>query len=197
MGSKKKVKKDPNKPKRAQSAFMIYSNENRARIKKKYPDAKFGEMAKLISAEYKELSKEELADLEKKVEKEKERYEREMKNYKPPPGYEDNESKLKTKKKKKDPNAPKRATSAFMFYSTKMRPIIKREKPDIKFTEMGKPIGEKWRELGPENKKECEAMANEDKERSNDEMAKYKAKKEAEDDGIDDDQDDDDSDDDN
>ena len=63
------------------------------------------------------------------VEKEKERYEREMKNYKPPPGYEDNERKSKGKKKK-DPNAPKRAITAFMFYSTKIRPIIKKEQPD-------------------------------------------------------------------
>lgn len=65
--SKKKPKKDPNKPKRPQTAFMIFSNENRARMKEKHPDAKFGEMAKLLSAEYKALGKEELADLEKKV----------------------------------------------------------------------------------------------------------------------------------
>jgi len=194
--SKKKVKKDPNKPKRAQSAFMIYSNENRARVKKKHPDAKFGEMAKLLSAEYKELSEGELAELEKKVEKEKERYEREMKNYKPPPGYGDSEKNLKAKKKKKDPNAPKRATTAFMFFSTKMRPIIKKEKPDIKFTEMGKLIGQKWRELNSDDKKEFEVMADKDKERYNKEMGKYRVKKEADDDGIDDDQDDDDSDDD-
>ena len=65
--SGKKAKKDPNKPKRPQSAFMIFSNENRARIKEENPDAKFGEMAKLLSAEYKNLGKEELADLDKKV----------------------------------------------------------------------------------------------------------------------------------
>ena len=120
-----------------------------------------------------------------------------MKNYKPPPGYEDNVSNLKAKKKKKDPNAPKRATTAFMFYSNKMRPIIKKEKPDIKFTEMGKLIGEKWRGLSSDDKKEFEVMADEDKERYNKEMTKYKVKTEPDDDGIDDDQDDDDSDDDN
>ena len=122
-----------------------------------------------------------------------------MENYKPPAGYEDSETKGKGKKqkKKKDPNAPKRATTSFMFYSSKMRPIIKEEKPDTKFTEMGKLIGEKWREIGSEEKKEFEAMANEDKERYNAEMAKYDAKKQVEDDGMEDDQDDDDSDDDN
>ena len=120
-----------------------------------------------------------------------------MENYKPTAGYEDSETKGKGKKKKKDPNAPKRATTAFMFYSTKMRPIIKEEKPDIKFTEMGKLIGEKWRELSSEDKKEFDDMANKDKKRYSVEMEKYKAKNQAEEDGMDDDQDDDDSDDDN
>ena len=35
--------------------------------KEENPDAKFGEMAKLLSAEYKNLGKEELAELDKKV----------------------------------------------------------------------------------------------------------------------------------
>lgn len=116
-----------------------------------------------------------------------------MENYKPPAGYEDSSAKGKGKKKKKDPNAPKRATTAFMFYSAKMRPIIKEEKPDIKFTEMGKLIGEKWRGLSADDKKEFEEMADEDKKRYDEEMSKYKAKKEAEEDGMDDDQSDDDS----
>lgn len=65
--SKKKTKKDPNKPKRAQSAYMIYSNENRERVKKENPEAKFQDMARLLAAEYKALGKDGLADLEKKV----------------------------------------------------------------------------------------------------------------------------------
>lgn len=116
-----------------------------------------------------------------------------MENYKPPAGYEDNGAKVNGKKKKKDPNAPKRATTAFMFYSTKMRPIIKEEKPDIKFTEMGKLIGAKWRELSAEDKTEFEEMASEDKKRYSDEMAKYNEKKQASEDGMEDDQSDGDS----
>ena len=65
--SKKKPKKDPNKPKRAQTAFMIFSNDNRARVKKENPEAKFGDMAKLLSVEWKDVGEEELAALEKKV----------------------------------------------------------------------------------------------------------------------------------
>jgi len=138
------------------------------------------------------------------VNKQKERYATEMKNYKPPPGYEDDgDEKGVKKKKKKDPNAPKRATSAFMLYSSAMRPIIKKDKPDVKFGEMGKLIGEKWREVSSEEKKKYDAEVNKDKERYNKEMVAYKAKKKAEvddndSDGMDDDNNDsnDDSDDD-
>jgi hypothetical protein len=37
-----KKAKDPNAPKRPLSAFMIFSNESRSRIKEENPSAKFG-----------------------------------------------------------------------------------------------------------------------------------------------------------
>ena len=44
---KKKAKKDPNKPKRNMSAFFLYSNSNRDRVKEENPDAKFGDIVSL------------------------------------------------------------------------------------------------------------------------------------------------------
>jgi|AntRauTorckE5430_2_1112549.scaffolds.fasta_scaffold00204_9 hypothetical protein len=41
---KRKPKKDPNKPKRNMSAFFLYSNANRARIKEDTPGIAFGEV---------------------------------------------------------------------------------------------------------------------------------------------------------
>ena len=41
---KRKPKKDPNKPKRNMSAFFLYSNANRPRIKEDNPGIKFGEV---------------------------------------------------------------------------------------------------------------------------------------------------------
>lgn len=49
---------------------------------------------------------------------------------------EDKPKKAKTKKQKKDPNAPKRALSGFMFYSKDNRERLKSENPDITFGEM-------------------------------------------------------------
>ena len=39
-----KAKKDPNKPKRNMSAFFLYSNANRARIKEEQPGVAFGQV---------------------------------------------------------------------------------------------------------------------------------------------------------
>ncbi|MGK3737748.1 MAG: structure-specific recognition protein 1 [Bacillariaceae sp.] len=91
--------------------------------------------------------------------------------------------------------------TAFMFYGSAMRPIIKKDQPEIKFTEMGKLIGEKWRAITSEEKEKYEAQASKDKERATKEMTAYKSKKKSEEDDKDDDSDgmdddDDDSDDD-
>lgn len=45
---KKKAKKDPNKPKRNMSAFFLYSNAVRSTVKEENPEAKFGDIAKVI-----------------------------------------------------------------------------------------------------------------------------------------------------
>eukprot|EP00980_Cylindrotheca_fusiformis_P023859 scaffold11076_cov122-Cylindrotheca_fusiformis.AAC.3 len=46
VAKKRRTKKwkDPNKPKRAMSAFFLYSQENRARVKEENPDASFGDV---------------------------------------------------------------------------------------------------------------------------------------------------------
>jgi len=50
-----------------QTAYMIYSNEIRERITKENPQASYGDVAKLISASYRNLHPNELADLEYKA----------------------------------------------------------------------------------------------------------------------------------
>ena len=78
---KKKKKKDPNAPKRNQSAFFLYSNATRADIKAAQPDLAFGEIAKVISVNFKALPEEERAYWDEKAAADKERYQREMAAY--------------------------------------------------------------------------------------------------------------------
>ena len=79
---RKKKKKDPNAPKRNQSAFFIYSNTHRATVKEENPEASFGDIAKIISKQFKALSEKERAKYDTLAAADKERYQREMAAYK-------------------------------------------------------------------------------------------------------------------
>lgn len=54
----KKVKKDPNAPKRPMSAFLAFSNQRRAALKRKNPDATNADLSKMLSVAWKEASPE-------------------------------------------------------------------------------------------------------------------------------------------
>ncbi|KAL6756819.1 hypothetical protein V8C86DRAFT_1789455 [Haematococcus lacustris] len=81
----------------------------------------------------------------------------------------------KKPRKKKDPNAPKGALSAFMYFSNANRDKIKAQHPGVKFGEVGKLLGERWKTVSPSEKAVHEAAAKQDKERYQREMAAYKA----------------------
>jgi hypothetical protein len=80
-GRRKKAKKDPNAPKRNMSAYFLYSVHIRPTIKEENPEASFGEVARLISSKFKELSEDERAEWDAKAEKDKSRYQTEMSAY--------------------------------------------------------------------------------------------------------------------
>lgn len=81
----------------------------------------------------------------------------------------------KKKRAKKDPNAPKKGLSAFMFFSQAMRDTIKEENPDVSFGEIGKLLGERWKALDAEGKEPYEEKARKDKARYESEKAAYDA----------------------
>ncbi|KAJ6482913.1 high mobility group box domain-containing protein, partial [Mycena vitilis] len=93
-------------------------------------------------------------------------------------------------KAKKDPNAPKRALSAYMFFSQDWRERIKAENPDAGFGEVGKLLGAKWKELDDEEKKPYVEQATKDKVRAEDEKNAYEVRKSAPASGGEDDEDD-------
>ncbi len=78
---KRKKKKDPNAPKGALSAFMLYSIDERVRLKEKTPNLEFGEYGKTIGASWKELSAEEKSTWNAKAEEDKQRYKKEKLAY--------------------------------------------------------------------------------------------------------------------
>nr|KAF6427642.1 high mobility group box 1 [Rousettus aegyptiacus] len=148
-------KGDPKKPRGKMSSYAFFVQTCREEHKKKHPDASvnFSEFSKKCSERWK-------AD--------KARYEREMKTYIPPKG--------ETKKKFKDPNAPKRPPSAFFLFCSEYRPKIKGEHPGLSIGDVAKKLGEMWNNTAADDKQPYEKKAAKLKEKYEKDIAAYRAK---------------------
>ncbi|SPO36695.1 probable NHP6B - nonhistone chromosomal protein [Pseudozyma flocculosa] len=82
----------------------------------------------------------------------------------------------RTTKAKKDPAAPKRPLSAYMFFSQDHREKVKTENPDAGFGDVGRLLGAKWKEMSDSEKQPYLDMANRDKLRADAEKAAYNAR---------------------
>mmetsp|Transcript_5375 Transcript_5375/g.12209 ORF Transcript_5375/g.12209 Transcript_5375/m.12209 type:complete len:208 (-) Transcript_5375:184-807(-) len=167
---RKKKKKDPNRPKRNMSAFFLYSNANRARVKEESPEAKFGDIAKLLSVEFKAINTKERAKYDQLAVEDKERYQAQMETYEPPSESDsdsdsDAPKKKKKIKKKKDPNAPKRNQSSFFLYSNATRNDVKTANPEAKFGEIAQIISRHFKALPDEERAYWNEKAAQDKVR--------------------------------
>ena len=96
-----------------------------------------------------------------------------MKSYVPPPVSASDAK--KKEKRKKDPNAPKRSKSAYMFYVTERRPTLKVEKPGLPFGDYGKLLGEEWRAICSKARDKYDKLAEKDRARYFKQMKSYKA----------------------
>jgi len=181
-GRKGKPEKDVNSPKRNLSAYLLYQNAMREQFKRENPGMTFGQLAKYTSHMYKNLTPEEKATWESRAAQDKARYDTDIASYVPPPGHdargaviEDHRPKKRNKRGPKDPSAPKRASGAYVFFTNEMRPIVLQEYPGIKFVELGRLLGERWRALTPTEKKRFEDIAADDKVRFQVEMQHHTA----------------------
>lgn len=82
------------------------------------------------------------------------------------------ESKVRTRQQK-DPNAPKRPRTSYIYFCLDKRDSVKAEMPNLKATEITSALAAKWRELPSKKKKKYEKQALADKERYTKEMENY------------------------
>jgi len=101
-----KKQKDPNAPKRNQTAFFLFMNDRRAPLKAERPDIAFGDVAKILAEEWKKASKAIKDKYEALHEKDKERYNREKAAYDA-----SNAGSKKSKKSKKDESSDSDSSS--------------------------------------------------------------------------------------
>uniref|UniRef100_A0A8C5XQC2 HMG box domain-containing protein n=1 Tax=Microcebus murinus TaxID=30608 RepID=A0A8C5XQC2_MICMU len=122
-------KGDPKKPRGKMSSYAFFVQTCREEHEKQHPDASvnFSGFSKKCSERWKTMSAKEKGKFGDVAKADKARYEREMETYIPPKG--------ETKKKFKDPDAPKRPPSAF-FCS------VLREHPGLSTGDVAKKLGE-------------------------------------------------------
>lgn len=79
----------------------------------------------------------------------------------------------KSSSKKKDPNAPKRPLSAYLFFCQSERPLVKEEFPDMKGTNVMRELSVRWNKTSEEDRESFHEMAENDKKRYAKDMESY------------------------
>jgi len=163
------------KPKGRMSAYAYFVQTCREEHKKKHPSENvvFAEFSRKCADRWKTMSEKEKQRFHQMAEKDKKRYDSEMANYKP----SKNEKASRKRKRAKDPNAPKRALSAFFWFCNDERPKVKETMPDTTVGEVAKELGRRWNDISDEVKAKYEALAAKDKARYEKEANAYKSKK--------------------
>ena len=171
-------------PKKPQTSYFMYIGSERAKVKEDNPEASVTDIMKLLGARWGALGADGKVQYEEKAAADKVRYADELKQWQ-----EDHPDEVAAmdkqagstragaKKAKKAAKAkkggPKRATTAYFFFTADMREKTKEENPDAKVTEMAKIMGAQWKELTGEGKQKYVDLAEKDKARYAAEKAEW------------------------
>ena len=90
---KKGAGKDPNMPKRPKTAFFIYSNDVREKVRQDNPGITFGDISRVISTMWKEMDQTEKEPFFAREREDKERYQIEMADFRRSAGLPENPTK--------------------------------------------------------------------------------------------------------
>ncbi|OWF51163.1 High mobility group-T protein [Mizuhopecten yessoensis] len=131
---------DPAKPKGRMSSYAFFVQTIREEHKKAHPGEKvvFAEFTKKCAEKWKTMSAQEKMRFEDMAQKDKVRYDGQMRSYVPPKGEK------KSRKRTKDPNAPKRSLSAFFFFCADERGNVKAKNPNWTVADVAKDLGKQW-----------------------------------------------------
>jgi hypothetical protein len=165
-GKSKKVKKDKNAPKGACSAYILFCGDERTSVKEAYPEMankdvlrELGKRWKAMKASTGKKDKKRVRAFEKAAKADKVRATQELEEYKETQDYADYQvvvaeweanggtPKRKTSTKaKKDPNAPTKARSAYIFFCKDMREGVKDDNPEFDSKEVTRELSRMWKE---------------------------------------------------
>lgn len=156
-----KKAKDPNKPKRATSAYFYFLAACREQAKKQGRSiSKIAEFTKECSVKWREMNPKEKEVFEGKAAADKSRYDREMASYGGHSG------------KVKDPNQPKKPLTGYFLFLADFREQHRGE--DIQNKDLLKMAGERWREMSDSEKLPYEQRSQGEQKKYESAMAAYR-----------------------
>jgi len=187
--SEEKKLKDPNAPKRPKSSYLFFCEEKRSKVKEANPDMKATEVTKELGRMWREeVSEKEKKKYEKKAETAREEYKEAMSEYVRPSDEElekltkkkktrSTSGEKKGEKKKRDPEAPKRPTTAYLYFCKEMREKVKEDNEDMDSKEITRELGRMWREDYSDDRERWVELAEKDKKRYEEEMTESESEK--------------------
>jgi len=152
-----KPMKDPNAPKKPLSAYFLFCQDEREKVKAENPEYSILEVAKELGRRWATIDPGLKTQYEQRYQAAKKVFDQEM-----------------PQKKKKDPNAPKQPLSSYFIFSEQERQKIKNDNPNIPLTELGKELGRRWAKIDPALKSKYQAQAETARQKYDVEMAEYR-----------------------
>mmetsp|Transcript_19326 Transcript_19326/g.23917 ORF Transcript_19326/g.23917 Transcript_19326/m.23917 type:complete len:593 (+) Transcript_19326:132-1910(+) len=132
--------KHPGAPKRFKSPYIFFSMAKKQEVERSLgPRAQATEVTQRIAKLWREITPNDREIYNIEAQKDKERYKAEKDAYKGP------WTLPKPPRKRKDPTAPKRSPSAFLFYAQDRRKRVKAENPGMSFQDVSRLMGEMWK----------------------------------------------------
>ena len=146
--------------KRPRSAWILFNSTNRKKLLKNNPKLSFVEVTRLSAANWRQLAPEErrvFVDLRKADIR---RYRQEFENLTP-----EERVALVQKREKKKKSVIKGAVGPYMFFVKDRHRKVRTTNPDLKFADIGKILGQEWKNLSEEHKQPYLKQAQEDRYR--------------------------------
>lgn len=144
--------KDPNAPKRAKTSYIIFTCENREKMKNKYPQLSMIEINQKLAALWRNLSDEKKNSYKEKSEIDKQRYHEELSKY----------------------EKPKKSLSSYNIYFKDELKRLREKYPDTEVKDLFRQVSQNWKNIDEKLKKKYEKLAKKDKIRYESELYTYK-----------------------
>jgi len=179
-----KLPKDPKAPAPKVSAYMYFSQDEREKMAKKNTTLDFTAAGTAIGKAWSELGPSGKKKYEALAAKDADRFDREMAKYKPSAKFAAELEACKKSSKyqprlKKDPAAPTKPSSAYLFFTGEARAKLAKDKKhkNKSMTELSVVMGQMWSDMSDKDKAKFNAQADKDKARYERELKSYKPTK--------------------